>query len=96
MVSIFATKLEMALYQFNWFFLLPLIPNAPNMDMDLNSDKLELIKKILKVKDVEFLNKIKAVFEAVENEVWNDLPSEKQEEINKGIQNENRSDIVDF
>ena len=64
--------------------------------MDLNAEKLELIKKIAKTKDIDILKKIKAVFENREKEVWKELTPEQQEEINIGIQNENRSDVVDF
>ena len=64
--------------------------------MDLNAEKLELIKKIVKTKDVDLLKKIKAVFEDKEKEVWEELTPEQQEEINIAIQNENRGDVVDF
>jgi hypothetical protein len=64
--------------------------------MDLNAEKLELIKKIAKTKDVDILKKIKAVLEDREKEVWKELTPEQQEEINIGIQNENRGDVVDF
>jgi hypothetical protein len=64
--------------------------------MDLNAEKLELIKKIAKTKDIAILKKIKAVFEDKEKEVWKELTPEQQEEINIGIQNENRGDVVDF
>lgn len=64
--------------------------------MDLNAEKLELIKKIAKTKDVDLLRKISAVFEDKEKEVWNELTPEQQEEINIGIQNENRGDEIDF
>ena len=64
--------------------------------MDLNLEKLELIKKIVKTNDVDLLDKIKAVFEGKEKRVWDKLTPEQQEEINIGIQNENRGDVVDF
>ena len=64
--------------------------------MDLNALKLELIKKIAKTKDTDILKKISAVFEDKEKEVWKELTPEQQEEINIGIQNENRGDVVDF
>jgi hypothetical protein len=64
--------------------------------MDLNAEKLELIKKIVKTKDVNLLKKIRAVFEDKEKEVWEELTPEQQEEINIAIQNENRGDVVDF
>jgi hypothetical protein len=64
--------------------------------MDLNAEKLELIKKIAKTKDHNLLKKIKAIFEEREKEIWDELTPEQQEEINIGIQNENRGDVVDF
>lgn len=64
--------------------------------MDLNTEKLELIKKIVKTKDILLLQKIKAFFEAEKNVIWEELTPEQQEEINIGIQNENRGDVVDF
>jgi hypothetical protein len=64
--------------------------------MDLNSEKLEIIKKIVKTNDVDLLGKIRAVFEAKEKRVWNDLSPEQQEEINLVIKNENRGDEIDF
>ena len=64
--------------------------------MDLNAEKLDLIKKITKTKDIDLLKKIRAVFEDREKEVWKELTPEQQEEINIAIQNENRGDVVDF
>ena len=64
--------------------------------MDLNAEKLELIKKIVKTKDADLLKKIRTVFDEVEKEVWDELTPEQKEEINIAIQNENRSDVVDF
>jgi transcriptional regulator of heat shock response len=64
--------------------------------MDWNAEKLELIKKIVKTKDVLLLKKITALFEDEKNVLWEELTPEQQEEINIGIQNENRGDVVDF
>lgn len=64
--------------------------------MDLNSEKLELIKRILETNDIVLLEKIKTIFEEKENKVWEELTPEQQEEINITIQNENRGDVVDF
>ncbi|WP_268848015.1 hypothetical protein [Flavobacterium aestivum] len=64
--------------------------------MELNSKKLELIKRILETNDIDLLEKIKAIFEEKENEIWEELTPEQQEEINIAIQNENRGDVVDF
>jgi hypothetical protein len=64
--------------------------------MDIQSQKLELIKWILETNDVTVLNAIKAIFETENKDVWKDLTPEQQEEIEIGIQNENRGDVVDF
>ena len=64
--------------------------------MDLNAEKLELIKKVANTEDIELLKKIRLVFEDKEKEVWDELTPEQQEEINIGIQNENRGDEIDF
>jgi len=64
--------------------------------MDLNAEKLELIQKILETKDISLLKKAKTIFDEAEKIVWEELTPEQQEEINIGIQNENRGDVVDF
>ncbi|WP_348824265.1 hypothetical protein [Flavobacterium aestuarii] len=64
--------------------------------MDLNAEKLELIRKVLETDDIAILKKIRAIFEDKEKKVWEELTPEQQEEINIGIQNENRGDVVDF
>lgn len=64
--------------------------------MDLNTEKLELIKKVLETDNIAILKNIKAVFEDKEKKVWEVLTPEQQEEINIAIQNENRGDVVDF
>lgn len=64
--------------------------------MDTNSEKIELIQKIIETQDVLILKKLKAIFEVVEKEVWEELTPEQQEKINIAIQNENHGDIVDF
>lgn len=58
--------------------------------MDLNSEKLEIIKKIVKTDDVLILNQIKALFETKNKANWDELTPEQQDEINTSIQNENR------
>lgn len=64
--------------------------------MDLNAEKLELIKKIVKTKDINLLKKLRAIFDNKEKGVWDKLTPEQQEEINLAIQHENRGDEIDF
>jgi len=64
--------------------------------MDIQSEKLELIKWILETNDVTVLNAVRTIFETEYKDVWKDLTPEQQEKIEIGIQNENRGDVVDF
>lgn len=64
--------------------------------MDIQSEKLELIKLLLDVNDKSTLEAVKNILEAKKKEVWEKLTPEQQEEINIVIQKENRGDIVDF
>ncbi|WP_281227711.1 hypothetical protein [Flavobacterium aquiphilum] len=64
--------------------------------MDLNAEKLELIKKITKTNDAHLLKKLKAIFERKERGIWNELTPEQKEVINLGIHYENRGDEIDF
>lgn len=64
--------------------------------MDLNTEKIELIKRITSLYDVELLQKLKAVFDSKEQELWERLSPEEQEDILHGMQIENRGDEIDF
>ena len=64
--------------------------------MDIQSEKLELIKLLLDTDDKAIIESIRAVFASKKKEVWEELTPEQQEEINITIQKENRGDVVDF
>ncbi|MBG6109363.1 Mg/Co/Ni transporter MgtE [Flavobacterium sp. CG_23.5] len=64
--------------------------------MDIQSEKLELIKMLLETDDKTIIEAIKNIFKSEKKEVWEKLSPEQQEEINIVIQKENRGDIVDF
>ena len=64
--------------------------------MDVNLEKLELVKKIIETNDDSIILAIKRIFETEKKAVWEVLTPEQQDEINTIIQKENRSDVADF
>ncbi|MFV8378840.1 hypothetical protein [Flavobacterium sp. LB3R33] len=64
--------------------------------MDIQSDKLELIKMLLETDDTIIIEAIKNIFKSQKKDVWKDLSPEQQEEIDLGILEANRGDQVDL
>ena len=64
--------------------------------MDIQSEKLELIKLLLKTNDIAVIEAIKNIFKAQKKDVWSDLSPEQQEEIDLRILEANRGDQVDL
>jgi hypothetical protein len=64
--------------------------------MDIQSEKLELIRMLLEIDDKAIIEAVKNILKSNKKEVWEKLTPEQQEEINIVIQKENRGDIVDF
>ncbi|MGO4822532.1 MULTISPECIES: hypothetical protein [unclassified Flavobacterium] len=64
--------------------------------MDIQSEKLEIIKLLLATNDETIIESIKNIFEIKENAVWNKLSTEQQEKIDLKILEENRGDQVDL
>lgn len=64
--------------------------------MDLQSEKLELIKMLLETDDKAIIEAIRSILQSETKNSFKELSSEQQEEINLVIQKENRGDIVDF
>lgn len=64
--------------------------------MDIQSEKLELIKLLLATNDKNIIEAIKNIFELQENAIWNELTPEQQEKIDFKILEENRGDQVDI
>jgi len=64
--------------------------------MDIQSEKLEIIKMLLATNDETIIESIKNIFEIKENAVWNKLSTEQQEKIDLKILEENRGDQVDL
>lgn len=64
--------------------------------MELQSDKLELIKMVLETNDKSIIEALKNIFKAQQKDVWKELSPEEQEEIDLGILEANRGDQVDL
>ena len=64
--------------------------------MDIQSEKLELIKLLLETNDKSIIESIKNIFKSEKKDVWKELSPEEQEEIDIGIQEANRGDKVDL
>ena len=64
--------------------------------MDLQSEKLELIKMLLETNDIVIIEAIKNIFKSEKKDVWKQLSAEEQEEIDLGILEANRGDQVDL
>ncbi|MFV5691067.1 hypothetical protein [Flavobacterium sp. LT1R49] len=64
--------------------------------MDIQSEKLELIKLLLETNDKDIIESIKNIFKSEKKDVWKELSPEEQEEIDLGIQEANRGDQVDL
>ena len=64
--------------------------------MDIQSEKLELIKMVLETNDKSIIEALKNIFTSNKKEVWDHLTPEQQEVINIEIQKENQADTVDF
>ncbi|MDI5898988.1 hypothetical protein [Flavobacterium yafengii] len=64
--------------------------------MDIQSEKLELIKMLLETDDKTIIETIKNIFKAQKKDVWKELSPEQQEEIDLEILEANRGDQVDL
>jgi len=64
--------------------------------MDIQSEKLELIKLLLETKDNAIIEAVKNIFKVQKEDVWKQLSPEQQEEIDLRIQEANRGDQVDL
>ena len=64
--------------------------------MNIQAEKLELIKMLLETDDKTIIEAIKNIFKSQKKDVWKDLSPEQQEEIDLGILEANRGDQVDL
>lgn len=64
--------------------------------MDIQSEKIELIKMLLETTDTSLLVAVRNIFETQQQTVWTELSAEEQEQIEIKIQEDNRGDQLDL
>lgn len=64
--------------------------------MDIQSEKIELIKMLLATTDATLLVAVRNVFEKQQQTVWTELSPEEQEQIEIKIQEDNRGDQLEI
>ena len=64
--------------------------------MDIQSEKLKLIKMLLETDDKAIIEAIKNIFKSEKKEAWKQLSAEEQEKIDLKIQEAHRDDQVDL
>ena len=53
-----------------------------NLNMDIQTEKIALVKRLLDTNDEDVINQVKEIFESREKDFWNDLPAY----VTKGIE----------
>ena len=64
--------------------------------MDIQSEKLEIIKLLIATNDSSIVAAVKAILGAHKKAVWNELSPEQQEIIDLQILEENRGDQLEL
>ena len=62
--------------------------------MNIQTEKLNLVEKLLQTKDKETLARVRAVFESSDEDFWEELPVKVQEEIEEAIQQADRGELI--
>jgi hypothetical protein len=64
--------------------------------MDIQAEKIELVKLILSTDDTGLINKIKSLFKDKEENWWNELPLSVKQGINESIEQANRGEFISY
>lgn len=65
--------------------------------MNIQAEKLEIMKMILETNDPGLLNSIKKLFKKeLQSDFWDTLSSDQKEEIQQGINEIDRGETVDY
>ncbi|OYX86027.1 MAG: hypothetical protein B7Y83_02825 [Flavobacteriales bacterium 32-34-25] len=64
--------------------------------MDIQLEKLELIKLLAETNDESIIASIKKIFNSKQKDFWDDLTEEQKHEIEKGERQIERGEFVDF
>jgi predicted transcriptional regulator len=63
--------------------------------MDLQAEKIELVKLLLETESSEVINEIKAVFKRQGNDFYDDLPQHVKDSIEKGLKEIEQGEIYE-
>jgi len=63
--------------------------------MDLQSEKIELVKLLLETESREVLDEIKAIFKKQGNDFYDDLPQHVKEDIEAGLKDIEEGRVCD-
>jgi len=63
--------------------------------MDLQSEKIELVKLLLETESREVINEIKAVFKKQGNDFYDDLPQHVKDSIERGLKDIEAGEVYD-
>lgn len=65
--------------------------------MNIQAEKLEIMKMLLETDNPGILNSIKKIFEKeLKVDFWNTIPSDQKEDILKGIEEIENGEFVDY
>jgi len=65
--------------------------------MDIQAEKIELVKIILEIDNPDFLSYLKRMLKTVsKKDFWDTLPQSQKEEILEGIEEIENGEIVDY
>ena len=64
--------------------------------MDIQAEKIELVKLILSTDDTGLINKIKSLFKDKEENWWDELPLSVKQGINESIEQANRGEFISY
>jgi predicted transcriptional regulator len=64
--------------------------------MDIQLEKIELMKKLLETNDETIIKSIKNIFSAKKKDWWDELSKEQKEEIEIGEKQIAKGEFVDF
>jgi hypothetical protein len=62
--------------------------------MDIQAEKIELVKLILNTNDMALIDKIKSLFKSKEENLWGDLPDYVKKGIQESIDQANKGEFI--
>ena len=64
--------------------------------MNILNSKIELVKMILNIENIEFISKISEFIKSESEDFWNELSHHEKQEIKKGIEQLDKGKRVEF